>query len=87
MHAWVDPFGCRAHRFYLLVAFAMPTSLYRFQKLFKWTFFKHLNLNIYLMHKIILPICKNRKNHQRFKSKLMDYTSHYRFYVDSTMLR
>jgi len=75
MHGWVDPFGCHAHRFYLVVAVAMPTSLYRFQNLFQWIFFKHLNLNIYLMHKIILPICKNHKSHQLFKSKLMDYAS------------
>jgi len=87
MHGWVDPFGCRAHRFYLVVAVAMPTSLYRFQNLFKWTLFKDLNLNIYPMHKIILPICKNRKSHELLKSKLMDCASHYRFYVDSPMFR
>jgi hypothetical protein len=83
----VDPFRCRARPFYLLVAIAMPTSLYRFQNLFKWTLFKHLNFNIYLMHKIILPICKNRKSHQLFPSKLMDCASPYRFYVDFVLLR
>ncbi len=87
LHASVDPFRCRARPFYLLVAIAMPTSLYRFQNLFKWTLFKHLNFNIYLMHKIILPICKNRKSHQLFPSKLMDCASPYRFYVDFVLLR
>ncbi len=83
----VDPFGCHAHRFYLVVAIAMPTSLYRFKNLFKWTSFKDLNFNIYLMHKIILQISKNRKSHQLFKSKLMDCTSHYHFYVDYAIVR
>jgi hypothetical protein len=87
MHGWVDPFGCRADRFYLVIAVAMPMSLYRFKNLFKWTLFKDLNLNIYMMHKIILQICKNRKSHELLKSKLMDCTFDYRFYVDSAMVR
>jgi len=59
----------------------MPTSLYRFLNLFKWTSFKDLNFNIYLLHKIILQISKNSKSLPLFKSKLMDCTSHHRFYV------
>jgi hypothetical protein len=51
-------FGCHAHQFYLVLAIAMFASLYKFQNLFKWTSFQHLNFNIYLMHKIILQICK-----------------------------
>jgi hypothetical protein len=86
MHGWVDTFRCRAHQFYLVLAVAMPTSLYRFQNLFKWTLFKDLNFNIYLMHKIILPICKNCKSLEFLKSKLMDCASHYGFYVDFAML-
>jgi hypothetical protein len=81
LHAWLDPFGCRAHQTYLMVAVAMPTSLYTFINLFSSTLFKHLNFHVYVMHKIILRICKNRKSHELFKSKLMDCTSHYRFYV------
>jgi len=58
MHGWVDQFGCHTSQFCLVVAIAMPRSLYRFLNLLKWTWFKDPNLNIYMMHKIILQYKK-----------------------------
>jgi hypothetical protein len=86
MHGWVDQFRCHTNQFYLVVAIAMPMSLYRLKNIFKWTWFKDLNLNIYMMHKIILQFYKNRKSHELLKSKLMDCTSNYHFYVDYPMV-
>jgi hypothetical protein len=53
MHEWVDQFGCHANQLCFMVAIVMPTLLYKFINLFKWTWFKYLNLNIYMMDKII----------------------------------
>jgi len=74
MHGWVDQFGCHANQFCLLVAIVMPMLLYRFLNLLKWTWFKYLNLNIYMMHKIILHYFLNHKSHGLLNSKLMDCT-------------
>jgi hypothetical protein len=38
----------------LMVTIVMPMSFYRCKNLLKWILFKDLNLNIYMMHKIIL---------------------------------
>ncbi len=54
MHKWVDQFGCHINQLCLVVAIIMPMLLYRSSNLLKWTWFKYLNLNIYIMHKIIL---------------------------------
>jgi hypothetical protein len=54
MHKWMDQFGCRVSQLCLMVAIVMPMLLYRTWNLFKWTWFKDLNLIIYLMHKIVL---------------------------------
>jgi hypothetical protein len=54
MHGWVDQFGRYASQFCLVVAIAMPMSFFRFFNLLKWIWFKDFNLNIYMMHKIIL---------------------------------
>ncbi len=59
MHGWVDQFGCHTSQFCLVVAIAMPKSLYKFLNLLKWIWFKDPNLNIYMMHKIILQYKKN----------------------------
>jgi hypothetical protein len=59
----------------------MPMSLYKFKNLLKWTWFKDLNLNIYMMHKIIYK--KNiRKSHGLLNSKLMNCTYDFHFYVN-----
>jgi hypothetical protein len=60
----------------------MPMLLYRSRNLLTWTWFKYLNLNIYMMHKIILQIKKNPKSHGLLNSKFMDYSSNYHFFVD-----
>jgi len=54
MHKWVDQFGCHVSQFCLVIAIVMPMLLYRSWNLLKWTWFKDFNLNIYMMHKIIL---------------------------------
>jgi hypothetical protein len=53
MHGWVDQFECHANQIFLVVAIIVPMSLYKFKNLLKWTWFKDLNLNIDMMHKII----------------------------------
>jgi len=69
-----------------MVAIAMPMFLYRFKNLLKWTWFKDLNLNIYMMHETILQIFKNHKSHGFLNSKLMDNTVDFHFYVDYAMV-
>jgi hypothetical protein len=86
MHKWVDQFGCHISQFYLVVAIAMPMLFYSSWNLLKWTWFKDLNLDIYIMHKINLQIKKNCKSHGLFNSKHMDYTSNYHFFVDYDMV-
>jgi hypothetical protein len=82
MHEWVDQFGCHTNQLCFVVAITMPMLLYKFLNLLKWTWFKDLNLDIYVMHKIILQKNLNRKSHGLLNSKHMDYTSDYHFYVD-----
>jgi hypothetical protein len=54
MHKWADQFGNHVSQFCLVIAIAMPMLLYRSWNLLKWTWFKDFNLNIYMIHKIIL---------------------------------
>jgi hypothetical protein len=61
---------------------AIPMLLSRFLNLLKWTWFKDLNLKIYMMHKIILQIFKDRKSHEILNSKLIDFTFDFHLYVD-----
>jgi hypothetical protein len=82
MDGWVDQCGSHANQFYLVVTIAMPMLFYRFQNLLKWTQFLKINLNIYMVHKIILQNFKNRKSHELLNPKLMDYTFNFHFYVD-----
>jgi hypothetical protein len=82
MQKWVDQFECHVSQLRLAVAIAMLMLFYRSWNLLKWTWFKDLNLNIYMMHKIILQIFKNCKSHGLLNSKLMDYTLNYHFFVD-----
>jgi hypothetical protein len=82
MHGSVDQFGCHANQLCLVVTIAMPMSLYKFFKSLKLTWFKDLNLNIYMMHKIVLQLFKICKSHGFFNSKFMDCTSNNHFYVD-----
>jgi hypothetical protein len=63
MQKWVDQFGCHIRQLCLVVAIAMPMLFYKSWNLLKWTWFKDLNLNIYMMHKIILQILKNCKSY------------------------
>jgi hypothetical protein len=86
MHGWVDQFGCHASQFCLVVTIAMPMSLYRFLNWLKWTWFKYLNLNIYMMHKIILQIYKIYKSNGLLNSKFINCTSNYHFYVDYVII-
>jgi hypothetical protein len=81
MVGWTN-LGVTPTNFALWVPIAMPMWLYRFKNLLKWTWFKDLNLNIYMMHKIMLQFFLNHKSHGLLNSKLMDYTSNYHFYVD-----
>jgi hypothetical protein len=80
MHKWVDQFECYVSQFCLVVTIAMP-MFYRSWNSFKWTWFKDLNLSIYMMHKIILQILKNSKSHGLLNSKLMDNIFHYHLFV------
>jgi hypothetical protein len=64
----------------------MPMSLYRFFNLLKWIWFKDLNLNIYMMHKIILQFFENRKNNEVLNSKLMDCTFDFHLFVNYAMV-
>jgi hypothetical protein len=82
MHKWMDQFGCHVSQFYLVVAIVISMLFNRSCNLLKWTWFLNINLNIYIMHKIILQILKNRKSHRLLNSKLMDYTFDYQFFVD-----
>jgi hypothetical protein len=54
IHKWVDQFGCHISYFYLVVVIVMPMLFYKFWNVLKWTWFKDFNLNIYMMHNIIL---------------------------------
>ncbi len=79
MHKQVDKLECHKSQFCLVVTIAMSMLLYN---LLKWIWLKYFNLNIYMMHKIILQIFKNYKSHGLLNSKLMDCTFDYHFFVD-----
>lgn len=72
MHKWMDQFGFHVNQFCLVVAIVMPMWFYSFLILLKLTWFEDLNLNIYMMQKIISQFLKNHKNHGLLSSKLMD---------------
>jgi hypothetical protein len=74
--------GCHSSQFCLVVVIAMPVLYYRFLILLKWIWFEDLNLNIYMMHKIILQFLKNRNSHGLLNSKLMDFTFDFHLYLD-----
>ncbi len=86
MHKWVDQFGYHVSQLCLVVAIVMPMLFYKSWNLLKWTWFKYLNLNINMMHKIILQNIENHKNHGFLNSKLMDCTFDCHFFVDYDMV-
>jgi hypothetical protein len=80
-NGWTN-LGVTQNNYTFMVAIAMPMLLYKFINLLQWTCFKNINLNIYMMHKIILQNLKDCKHHRLLNSKLVDCTCDCHFFVD-----